>query len=99
MLLKDKRPEWCEDKTCSPLCAAKTEAGGKCFGKLSIPINHVPEIEGANTMSRCHYIDGVLYGFYINLPDLILNVYLIGETLRAQGLYLPKAIVNNLPSK
>ena len=89
-----ERPVWCGDSSCEPLCSMETLGGGECIGKLVKPLNHI--IKEGNTMRRCHY-DGLVRAFRINKEDLIVELYLIGEALKAQGLELPKIIVDNLP--
>lgn len=94
------RPAWCEDNSCSPLVSMDTLGGGQCIGKLNEPTDHVnPK---TNTMSRCHYdkVTNKITGcFAINHDDIIVETYINGEALRAQGLTLPRAIVDNLPTE
>mgnify|MGYP001567157665 CR=1 FL=1 len=100
MGIEKSRPAWCEDKTCLPLCSADTKGGGQCIGKLAEATDHItPKV---NFMSRCHYdraVGKISGQFANNLEDIIVEVYIDGEALRAQGLGLPEAIIDNLPRK
>ena len=91
------RPIWCEDKICTPLCQMTTLGGGQCRGKLAVPTDHVSK--AANTMSRCLYdkVSKSVHAFDINPDDIIVETYLGGEAMRAMGLALPNAIIDNLP--
>src|SRR3990167_4100787 len=91
------RPTWCEDKTCSPLCQMPTLGGCQCRGKLALPSDHVTK--AVNTMSECMYdkVTGSVHSFAINPDDIIVETYLGGEAMRAMGVSLPSAIIDNLP--
>ena len=90
-------PSWCKETDCYCLTFMDTLGGGKCIGKLRYPTDHITK--GVNTMQRCHYDKTIesISPFHINLHDCIIDIYLIGEALRATGAGIPQAIVNNLP--
>jgi len=91
------RPEWCEDVSCSPLCQMETLGGGQCIGKLAVPVAHITP--AANNMSRCHYdkVVRIVHSFAVNPADIIVEIYIGGESLRGLGLSLPSSIIDNLP--
>ena len=94
-----QNPPYCPDNTCIALAYMETLGGGKCIGKLNTPKSHI--IKNINFLSRCYYDKKAnkTTSSEINKDDFVVDIYLIGEALKALGLKIPASIAQNLPVK